>query len=129
LSESLPLVRPVLIVEDSPTQRAALRRLFEHLQWPVTAVLQTEAQAHEWLDGNAEACELAVVDLVLEKGTGMGVIAKCRKRHALCKVVVLTDYATPRIREHCLKLGADRVFQKSSEFEAFANFVRELQPA
>jgi DNA-binding NarL/FixJ family response regulator len=31
--------------------------------------------------------------------------------------VVLSNYATPEMRRRCLELGADRVFDKSSELE------------
>ncbi|HSI54466.1 MAG: response regulator [Ramlibacter sp.] len=116
----------VLMVEDSPTQRAALVRLFGDLGWPVAASVQTEAEACLWLDENDTGWGVAVVDLVLEQGTGMGVISRCRARPSSAKVVVLSDYATPGIRKHCLKLGADAVFQKGTEFAAFAQFLREL---
>lgn len=56
----------------------------------------------------------------------MSVIARCRRRPADAKVVVLSSYATPRVRAHCFKLGADAVFQKASEFEAFAAYLRGL---
>lgn len=116
----------VLVVEDSPTQRAALRRLFDGLGCSVAATLQTEAEASQWLRENPRSYELAVVDLVLEQGTGMGVLSSCRERLPSSKVVVLSDYATPGIRSHCLRLGADAVFQKGTEFEAFADFVRDF---
>jgi DNA-binding NarL/FixJ family response regulator len=117
------------MVEDSPTQRAALQRLFDGLGYPVAASFQTEAETRHWLKENAGGFELAVIDLVLEQGTGMGVLSSCRKRSASAKVVVLSDYATPGIRSHCLRLGADAVFQKGSEFAAFAEFVREFGAA
>lgn len=115
------------MVEDSPTQRAALQRLFAELgSFHVAAGPQTAAQASRWLDENPQGWALAVVDLILDEGTGMSVIAQCRNRPADRKVVVLSSYATPRVRAHCFKLGADAVFQKASEFDAFANYLRSL---
>lgn len=115
------------MVEDSPTQRAALERLFAELGgFHVAAGPQTAEQAGRWLDENPQGWSLAVVDLILEEGTGMSVIARCRRRPADAKVVVLSSYATPRVRAHCFKLGADAVFQKASEFEAFAAYLRGL---
>jgi DNA-binding NarL/FixJ family response regulator len=35
------------------------------------------------------------------------------------KVLVLTNYATADIRQRCLRLGADAVFDKSTEIEGF----------
>lgn len=40
-------------------------------------------------------------------------------RAALHKVLVLTNYATADIRQRCLRLGADAVFDKSTEIEGF----------
>ena len=119
--------RPVLMVEDSPTQRAALQRLFAQLgSFHVAGGPQTAEQASRWLDANPEGWSLAVVDLILEHGTGMSVLARCQQRPADAKVVVLSSYATPRVREHCLRLGADAVFQKASEFGAFTDYLRSL---
>lgn len=86
----------------------------------------TEAEAKLWLDENPGAWQLAVVDLILQQGTGMGVISKCRETAGGGKVVVFSDYATPGIRAHCLKLGADAVFQKSSETSAFMDYCTSL---
>lgn len=116
----------VVLVEDSPTQVAALRRVFDELGLPLAAVHPTEAQAKLWLAANPDSWHLAVVDLILEQGTGMGVISRCRQRPPGAKVVVLSDYATPGIRAHCFKLGADAVFQKAGETDAFIGLVREL---
>jgi two-component system, OmpR family, response regulator len=40
--------------------------------------------------------------------------------------VVLTNYATQVIREHCLALGADRVFDKSGEVERLLEYCEAL---
>lgn len=116
----------VVLVEDSPTQAAALRRVLDGLGLPIAAIHQTEAQARLWLEENPDNWQVAVVDLVLEQGTGMGVIAKCRNRHRGAKVLVLSDYATPGIRAHCLKLGADAVFQKAEDFGAFVDTLKQM---
>ena len=117
---------PVLIVEDSPTQQAALDRVFADMpQFSVAARLPTEAAAALWLDQHSAGWGLAVIDLILEEGTGMAVIAKCRgSRPEMAKIVVLSSYATPGVTAHCLKLGADAVFQKGAGFEAFSEYVR-----
>ena len=42
---------------------------------------------------------------------------RCRQRELYQKVVVLTNYATPDIRQRAMALGADAVFDKSTELE------------
>jgi DNA-binding NarL/FixJ family response regulator len=86
----------------------------------------TEAEARLWLDENPRAWQFAVVDLVLEQGTGMGVIARCRASAPQGKIVVFSEYATPGIRTHCLKLGADAVFQKGEGLGAFTEYCSAL---
>jgi DNA-binding NarL/FixJ family response regulator len=39
-------------------------------------------------------------------------------------MVVLTNYPTPEIRRRCRDLGADGVFDKSTELEAFFDLCR-----
>jgi two-component system, OmpR family, response regulator len=47
------------------------------------------------------------------------VLNACSKRLPNPRTVVLTNYATHDIRKRCLQLGADAVFDKSTEIEAF----------
>ncbi len=57
-------------------------------------------------------------------------MAGCRKRGPYQKVVVLTNYATSDIRRRSMALGADAVFDKSSELdELFAYCIAETARA
>lgn len=117
----------VFLVEDLQPLRALVSELLSTVgDFRVIGTAATEAQARQWLDEHPGAWQLAVVDLVLEQGTGMGVIARCRSAAPHAKVVVFSDYATPGIRQHCLKLGADAVFQKGEDPAAFAEFCASL---
>ncbi len=42
------------------------------------------------------------------------------------RVVVLSNYATPAMRERCTELGANAVFDKSSELEEFLAYCGSL---
>jgi DNA-binding NarL/FixJ family response regulator len=84
--------------------------------------VSTEAEANLWLEENPTRWDLAVIDLVLEEGTGLGVVARSRERRPGAKVVVFSDYVTPGLRQHCLGMGADEAFQKSTETRAFLDF-------
>ena len=67
-----------------------------------------------------DVTHLAVIDLVLEQGAGLEVIRRCRADPTGGKVVVFSSYATPGVREHCLELGADAVFDKHAPQEFIA---------
>lgn len=72
-----------------------------------------------WLREHASQWDLAVVDMFLSEGSGLGVLRECRARRPDQLVVVLTNYATDEMRRRCLAAGADTVFDKSTELEAF----------
>jgi DNA-binding NarL/FixJ family response regulator len=112
----------VFVVEDMGRMRALFEDLFAHLRdVAVVATAATEAEALLWLADHPGGWDLAIVDLILEQGSGMGVIGKCRASRGRGKIVVFSSYATPGVREHCLRLGADAVFDKtdSAEFVAY----------
>ena len=118
------------LVEDNPTIRDNLIPAMEDLvNASIVGFAETEAEAALWLSAHADEWHLAVVDLFLKEGSGLGVLASCRQRKALQRVVVLTNYATTDIRERCLKLGADAVFDKSNELDAFLEFCNQNRPS
>ena len=110
-------------VEDNPTIRENLIGTLEELAC-VTAVgsAETENDGKAWLNLNREKWDLAIVDLFLKQGSGLGVLAACRDRLLTQKVVVLSNYATADIRQRCAQLGVDAVFDKSNEIEALVDF-------
>src|SRR4051794_19345388 len=103
------------LVEDNPTIRDNLIPALEDMvNASIVGVAETEADAAKWLASHGDEWQLAIVDLFLKEGSGLGVLASCRERKPQQRVVVLTNYATADIRERCLKLGADAVFDKSN---------------
>ncbi|HZY20702.1 MAG TPA: response regulator [Ramlibacter sp.] len=116
-----------LLVEDSRHLRAVMRDLLHTIGgFAIAGELETEAEAGLWLDEHPDGCDLAVVDLILAEGTGMGVVAKCRQAAPSARIVVFSDYATPGIRNHCLRLGADQVFPKSEDVNALTDYCAAL---
>lgn len=109
------MARRVFLVEDLRGMRALLADLFATIGGlEIVDASTTEAEARLWLDEHPGAWDLAIVDLVLAEGSGMGVIPQARRRAGPgAKVVVFSGYASPGIRAHCLSLGADAVFEKS----------------
>ncbi|MBA2674960.1 hypothetical protein [Ramlibacter sp.] len=66
-----------------------------------------------------------MVDLVLQQGSGMGVVARCDAQPTRGKVVVFSAYASPAVYKRCLELGADAVIQKS-DTAALMAFCRAM---
>ncbi|MEJ7685917.1 MAG: response regulator [Variovorax sp.] len=114
-----------IVVEDSPTIRDNLAGALEELVGVrVIAFAETAGQAIEDLADHAAAWQLLIVDLFLKEGSGLTVLRACQGRAAHQRVVVLTNYATNEMRQRCKALGADGMFDKSTELEAFFDFCR-----
>ena len=108
------------IVEDNQNILDNLIETLEEIaSVKVVGHAATESEATLWLSLNDGNWQLAVVDMFLQEGSGLGVLAGCRERKAYQKVVVLTNYATDDIRRRSLALGADAVFDKSNELDEF----------
>jgi DNA-binding NarL/FixJ family response regulator len=118
------------IVEDNATIRenliGALEELasIESLGWA-----ETENDAKQWLAANGDRWDLAIVDLFLKQGSGLGVLEAARERRSGQHVVVLSNYATPDMRKRCEQLGADAVFDKSNEIDALVEYCTALHHA
>ena len=114
------------IVEDNPTIRENLVATLEELGG-IAAIgfAETEEQGSGWLTSHDGQWDLAIVDLFLKQGSGLGVLQACRERTAAQKVVVLTNYATPDIRTRCTQLGANQVFDKSQDIDALIDYCAE----
>ncbi len=111
------------IVEDNPTIRENLIDTLEELAGVTTVgTAETENESKAWLAENRDEWDLAIVDLFLKQGSGLGVLAACRDRPSRQKVVVLSNYATVDIRQRCAQLGVDAVFDKSNEIDALVDY-------
>lgn len=87
-----------------------------------------EKDAVTWLRANPARWKLAIVDLFLRDGNGLGVLAACRARQPGQHVVVLSNYATDSMRSRCIdQFDADAVFDKSTEIDALLDYCLQLQ--
>lgn len=117
------------LVEDNATIRANLTEALEELAAiEMVGMAETENDANAWLMDSGQAWELAIIDLFLNQGSGLGVLQACRNRQSHQKVVVLSNYATAEIRLRCEQLGADAVFDKSNEIDTLIEFCIAQRP-
>ncbi|APW38560.1 hypothetical protein RD110_16250 [Rhodoferax koreense] len=114
------------IVEDNPTIRENLIATLEELAGiKAVGTAETENEGKAWLSEHAADWDLAIVDLFLKQGSGLGVLSAVRQRLPGQKIVVLSNYATADIRKRCEQLGVDAVFDKSNEIDALIDFCVE----
>jgi DNA-binding NarL/FixJ family response regulator len=118
------------IVEDSQVIRDDLIAALEELT-PVRVIgtAGDEATATQWLQQHDGAVDLVIVDIFLKAGSGLGVLRSAQLQTGSCSMVVLCNYATVDIRRKCLDLGADQVFDKSTEIDALIAHCAALAQA
>lgn len=116
----------VFLVEDSQNARSLLQEAMASIgNVQVQGSAATEAEAIDWMKEHLGEWDAAVLDLVLEQGSGLGVLARTVALPGRGKLIVFSGFATSGVREHCTRLGADLVFDKADP----ANFLRWLSEA
>jgi len=115
------------LVEDNAIIRDNLVGFLEDIaDATVIAHAASEREAVAWLGSHRDSWDIAIVDLFLEQGNGLGVVKACRKRAAHQKVVVLSNYATPDMRARSKAMGADAFFDKSAEIDLLLDYCEKL---
>jgi DNA-binding NarL/FixJ family response regulator len=117
----------VFLVEDSPTIRQNLAAALEELA-PVEVVgwADDAAGALSALLRQPPPCDLVIVDIFLRGGSGLDVLRALQRAASPVRRVVLTNYGAPQLRDDCLALGAEHVFDKSGDVEALAAYCDAL---
>ena len=111
------------IVEDSPTIRENLIETLQELaEVQAVGLADTEREGKAWLVQHPDDWDVAVIDLFLREGSGLRVVEACRGRRHGQKVIVLSNHATTDMRRRCAQLGADAVFDKSTEIDALLDY-------
>ena len=116
----------VFLVEDSAAQCAYLTQILAaEANAVVVGVAETEQQAVSWLDRHAGHWDIALVDLFLGDGSGVGVLAHCRNRRAEQSVLVMTNHARDdQLLHHCKRLGADAVYHKATQLDSLVAYCK-----
>jgi two-component system OmpR family response regulator len=114
LSDASGTGRRILLIEDSVV---LTRRLIDLLSEPgrveVAAQATTQSEAVSRLQQSA--FDVLVVDIELAEGNGVAVIRAARQLYppeAQPLIVVLTNYASDFVRDHCFAAGADYFLDK-----------------
>ncbi|MBC7940021.1 MAG: response regulator transcription factor [Chitinophagaceae bacterium] len=106
------------LVEDNPLLRDTLTATLEEaLPLRVVGSAEGESDALRWIDTTGVACDLMVIDLVLKSGSGLEVLRQASAAGSLTKLVVLSNHVSDAVRQRCMMLGADRVFDKATELD------------
>ncbi len=116
----------VILVEDVLALQTSIAEAMVHAaNVEVVAVVET---AEEAIQAAATlGWDVIVVDLFLRFGTGHAVLTSLRRHPTQQRVLVLTNHADLSMRQRCLVLGADAVFDKSTELDGFLAFLSHAE--
>ncbi|HEY2561406.1 MAG TPA: response regulator [Caldimonas sp.] len=114
----------IYLIEDSSIIRENLiDALHENAPIEVVGTAEDERSALSWLNDRSHACDLAIVDIFLKSGSGLGVLKAMGDMPEAPLRIVLSNHATPEIRVKCRQLGAARVFDKSNELDEMLGWL------
>lgn len=117
--------RRILLIEDS---EALSRRLVDLLSDPgcvaIAAQAATQSEAVSRL--RESVFDVLVVDIELAEGNGVAVVRNARQLyppHAQPLIIVLTNYASDFVRDHCFAAGADYFLDKMRDISQLRALV------
>ena len=119
--------RRVLLIEDSAV---LTRRLVDLLSEPgrVEVAAQAATQSEAVMRLQEGAFDVLVVDIELAEGNGVAVIRHARQLYppdAQPLIVVLTNYASDFVRDHCFAAGADYFLDKMRDISLLKAVVAD----
>ena len=121
----------VVLIEDSAAVRIALVAMLSELAGvEVVGGAEDERAALELLQ--VERPDLAIVDLKLKGGSGIGVLRALSRhpdRFGRPRAVVFSNHGQALVRERCQALGVERFFDKATEIDELLAYVRQAMPS
>lgn len=114
----------VVLLAGSRAMQDALLTVFRTIpEARVAGAAPTGPDVLDWLSGNPNEWDLAVVDIAVPRMEGLCLIAPLKTRRTATCVVAVTD-AGPAIQDLCVGLGADAVFEKIDAFHFYQYVTR-----
>jgi DNA-binding NarL/FixJ family response regulator len=113
----------LLIIDDSPAIRQTLSRL--DLLVPRVEVVGVAENGMEGLELLRKLRpDVATLDLHMPEMGGIELLNAIKAEGLSCLVIVLSGAVDESYRIECLALGADYVFNKTTEFNKFIEILR-----
>lgn len=120
----------ILLIEDSPLLRKLLTETLDEIEGvEICGYAETETEALEQLED--KSVDLAIVDIELSQGSGVGVLRALQKypeRYGLPKKVVFTNYSHAAMRQRCQELEIDAFFDKSLQMNDLVAYIYTALP-
>jgi DNA-binding NarL/FixJ family response regulator len=120
----MPLLK-VLLVEDSAVLRETLIEALEEMA-PVRVVATAAHEAEAMQKLREHAVDIAIIDVFLQTGSGLAVLAGATAMGHKAALVVFSNFTNRQMRARCVELGAVRVLDKSNDIDELIAYCIEL---
>ena len=115
----------VYIADDSESIRQSLIKRLSLMEG-IEIVGESENAAEAINDIDRLKPDFVILDLFMPEGGGIVTLKRIKQGRSSPFIVVFTNYSLPQYKKLCLKLGADRFYDKTSEFRELINTVKQL---
>ena len=117
----------VLLVDDSPSIRRALRIVFE--QNPDCVVCGEACDGHEAIDkAHRLQPDLVILDLSMPRMNGLDAARALKRVRPAIRLLMFTSFKTAQLEDAALAAGCVAVFDKS-ELYLMCDSIQQLVPA
>lgn len=117
-----PTAGRVLLVEDHREMREILESLLEAFEYQVSVTTTVASALELAADGSFD---VAVCDIRLPDGSGLGLIRELKERHDL-PAIVLSAYADERNRKRSEEAGAAAHLAKGTSMETIHETIQRI---
>ena len=115
----------VLIVDDAPIVRGRMARLVGNLPG-VGPVLQSEDYRNTLGVIERERPDVVLLDLFMPGGSGLNLLHRIGQMEPAPKVIVMSAWTEPGMRERCIDAGARCFFEKGTQVLETLDAVRHM---
>ncbi|MET0025673.1 MAG: response regulator [Sedimenticola sp.] len=114
----------ILVVEDNSIIASLITSHIDELPGKVEYDIATTAvEAIEII--HSDHPDIVTLDIHLAKGTGYEVLAAISKLENPPRVIMLSNLDSEEVSGRCILLGAERYFDKASQFEMFFSVLSD----
>lgn len=116
----------IVIADDSDVVRQRLTRMLNDLEGvEVVGQADDTPAAMEMVEKLIP--DVAVLDIRMPAGSGADLVREIKQLNPAPKIIVLTSFPYPEVREKCMNGGADFFFDKSNEFQKVVSVIRSMR--
>lgn len=116
----------VFLVDDSLLVRERLAVIITELEG--IELVGQSSDAYQAIDDIRRLRpDVVILDIRLERGSGLEVLGAVKKEAQPPIVIILTAFPFPQYRQRCFEAGAEYFFDKSTEFDRVTVLLRQWQ--